>query len=717
MRISKLKFYLIYLLLIFFFNSKTVFSASFTFPSSLTTNTSDFVLLSETGTTPSVTGFSTDVLITIRATAGFVKITTVSGLEQINGYCGYTADSSSEPSNCADDNRSEIGFEGTQSEVNAALATLSFKGDGSTSSVSITASATPTGAAYNSTNGHYYRAVSSTDIRWDDARAAAKSEAQKFNGLTGYLVNITTAQENDFVANKVSVNAWTGGSDSGTERVWRWMDGPEADQTYTCQKFGTGGTGEESPINGVVCTEQSYLNWDFGEPNQYNGTNEDYMHVYGTGPRKGSWNDYVINNSNVDAYIIEYGGMGGTATVQGTATISITSTEASGTYTAFDDKELVGIVEGQSEGAKRFIYNSTNAVLERIEWHRTTKKNDNIKFDNVGISIDLEENTYPYAKLLDLYLLKGSIEKKQLISEKNINKFINELPLSNYLRNEFGLLPQEWKIWSSGYFKKGKIKARVNKKKEDYDSNALTIGMDKIIDENKLVGFALRKEYEDNDIGKSGSEIKSNSTSITAYSSTYKSHSFFIDGLVGYGRISNSLIRIEEANTSNSLTGKRDINQFFGSIKFNKLTNKNKFTSLLFGRGDFGFSFLEGFTESGNIQALKFEEQKLQHRSFSFGSLLKYKKKINRGHFLPYGRVEVFENFSPLSNVNAWYVSDLNTKYNHQIMENYDNSIKLEIGFDLNLIDSWYISASLRRLYRNTGNLENELAIKASKPF
>ena len=53
--------------------------------------------------------------------------------------------------------------------------------------------------------------------------------------------------------------------------------------------------------------------------------------------------------------------------------------------------------------------------------------------------------------------------------------------------------------------------------------------MDKIIDENKLVGFALRKEYEDTDVGNSGTEIKSNSTSITAYSSTYQSHSFFID--------------------------------------------------------------------------------------------------------------------------------------------------------------------------------------------
>ena len=38
------------------------------------------------------------------------------------------------------------------------------------------------------------------------------------------------------------------------------------------------------------------------------------------------------------------------------------------------------------------------------------------------ISIDLKENTYPYAKLLDSYLLKGNIEKKHIISEKNIEK-------------------------------------------------------------------------------------------------------------------------------------------------------------------------------------------------------------------------------------------------------------------------------------------------------
>ena len=92
--------------LIIFFSSKIVYSADFTFPTSLTTDTSDFVLLSDTGTTPSVSGFSSEVLITITTTAGYIKVTTVTGLEQIHGLCGYTADSSSVPTNCTYNDRS-----------------------------------------------------------------------------------------------------------------------------------------------------------------------------------------------------------------------------------------------------------------------------------------------------------------------------------------------------------------------------------------------------------------------------------------------------------------------------------------------------------------------------------------------------------------------------------------------------------------------------------
>ena len=108
--------------------------------------------------------------------------------------------------------------------------------------------------------------------------------------------------------------------------------------------------------------------------------------------------------------------------------------------------------------------------------------------------------------------------------------------------------------------------------------------MDKIIKKNTLFGIAISQDHQHTDIGQLGTNIKSESNSITVYSSWHKSRSAFIDSLIGYGYINNDLKRIEQANTSNILTGSRDIQQYFTSIKFNKIINRDKFTSLFFGR-------------------------------------------------------------------------------------------------------------------------------------
>ena len=717
--------------LIIFFSSKIAYSEVVTMPESLTTDTTDFVLLSSSGVTPSISGYSGTLLVSATASSGNIKITNTLNTDIANGYCGYTADSNSAPARCTGSSLTEVGFRGTQANINNALATLSFKGDGSTGTT-ITVSVTPAGNNYNSVNGHYYKLVtSSSNVNWADAKTAA--EADTYEGLSGYLVTITSEAENNFLKAKISSNTWIGASDNSTyistsysageptEGTWQWVSGPENGKTFFCQ-VAIGSKANAASDECSVATGYSYNNWKNNEPNDHNNSTvgqEDCAHLYGS---DGKWNDLPCTQSgvahNVQAYIIEYGGTAGeTATVSGLTTLSINSTE-SNDYNVFDDTELVGIVEGQSENAKRFIYSSTNSVLERMEWYRTTKKNDNIKFQDIGIDIDItNKDTYPYAKLLDAYLLKGDVNKEQKLSNKNIEKFINELPLSKYLKNEFGMVPRKWKVWSSGYLKKGKIKLRSGKVNQEFDSDALTLGMDKIIRKNTLFGIAIRLEDQDTDVGQLGTKIKSDAKSATIYSSWHNNKSTFIDGLVGYGYIDNNLKRIEQANTSNILTGNRGVKQYFTSIKFNKIMDKDNFTSLLFGRFDYGLSKLKSFSEIGDTQALKFEEQDLKNKSISIGTLTKYKKKIKKGYFLPYGRIEFFENLTPNSDVKASYISDPNTKYNYTVNEDYSNSLKLELGFDLNLIDSWYLATSIRRLIRNNKDFENEFAIKASKPF
>ena len=130
-------------------------------PSSLTADI-DFVTLADSGTTPSISGFTGTLLVSVVASDGNVKITTTSSLLQASGYCGYSADNAAEPSDCNGNSLTEIGFRGTQADINTALATLAFKGDGTAGSPTVTVSVTPAGTNYYSGTGHYYEVVSAT---------------------------------------------------------------------------------------------------------------------------------------------------------------------------------------------------------------------------------------------------------------------------------------------------------------------------------------------------------------------------------------------------------------------------------------------------------------------------------------------------------------------------------------------------------------------------
>jgi hypothetical protein len=186
-------------------------------------------------------------------------------------------------------NKTRLVVTGTMANINNALASLKINTGSVRGNVTLSVAATvnPTGFFYNGTNGHFYRPIS-TGTSYTGARAAALNTT--FKGQKGYLVTITSADEDAFVFNNVpQTNIWFALTDELVEGQWRIDAGPEAGTLIKTSNGQFAGN-----IQG------QYNNWAGGEPN--NAGNEDYAVTKWNGSQ---WNDLPNNFSC--PYVIEYG--------------------------------------------------------------------------------------------------------------------------------------------------------------------------------------------------------------------------------------------------------------------------------------------------------------------------------------------------------------------------------------------------------------------------
>jgi hypothetical protein len=187
-------------------------------------------------------------------------------------------------------NKTRLVVTGTMANINTALASLKINTGSVRGNVllSVAATVNPVGYYYNGVNGHFYRPITTT-ATYTNARAA--SLLTTFKGQQGYLVTITSADEDAFIFNNVPQgNIWFALTDEVEEARWTIDAGPEKG---TLIKINNG------QLNGNIPGQ--YNNWAGGEPN--NSGNEDYaVTKWGGGSQ---WNDLPNHFSN--PYVIEYG--------------------------------------------------------------------------------------------------------------------------------------------------------------------------------------------------------------------------------------------------------------------------------------------------------------------------------------------------------------------------------------------------------------------------
>ncbi|WP_344813567.1 Ig-like domain-containing protein, partial [Chitinophaga oryziterrae] len=150
---------------------------------------------------------------------------------------------------------------------------------------------------------HYYEAVT-TAVNWANAKTAAA--AKTLYGMQGYLATVTSQAENDYIRAKLASTGWIGATDNylevnaakgstlyanqaAADGHYFWVTGPEK------------GTAISNGLNNPVAVAGAYMNWNSGEPNNYQGTNEQYVQLNTL-----LWNDLPL--SSTLGYVIEYGG-------------------------------------------------------------------------------------------------------------------------------------------------------------------------------------------------------------------------------------------------------------------------------------------------------------------------------------------------------------------------------------------------------------------------
>ena len=312
-------------------------------------------------------------------------------------------------------------------------------------------------------------------------------------------------------------------------------------------------------------------------------------------------------------------------------------------------KDILSSIESQTATAKQIAIQASTPVLNRMYWLRRHRNNDQLSNQNIRLNF----------------------------SNSMVASLSNIVPISNKTNEVLDKLSDDWSFWSEGSVSIGRTGDTSTSSSKKINTKGITLGMDKKISKNRLYGYALRFGNDDVDVGTSGTNLDTESFSLSVYGTFPHDDEKFTEGIVGVSTLKTDHIRKGGGSTR---TGERDGAQIFGSLNYLSTYKKENFDITPNLRIDLSYTELSKYREKGPA-ALVYKAQTIETGMISAGFTISDILDYNSFTFKPNGGLELGVDFSPSSDATYRYLSET-TEYTKSIDQDSKN-LRANIGFDL----------------------------------
>ena len=343
------------------------------------------------------------------------------------------------------------------------------------------------------------------------------------------------------------------------------------------------------------------------------------------------------------------------------------------------------LTKNQTVAATNSLNQSLNRIAGRMNYIRST--NNNSSNQNIRLAMNFDNELL--AEMLNSLYAKAV--KKQKVTEK-------------------------WGVWTEGNISFGRIGQQDGNLGQDIHSDGVTFGIDKKINKDKTVGFAISKSWQETKVGSNNANMDAAAISIMNYTSFKIEDKRYFEMVAGIGEMDIDLSRDV---TGGKNIGDRKGNQLFGSFTYLIQPyveivgrNLNYYTRI-----DLGYTQLKAYTETGDATAVSYKKQNVKSASLSAGLNLGKLIEINKGILEPSLKFELGKDKTINSVSEAYYINNPSEIHSNAIGDQSSGHLLLNLGLGAKFKNGLSINTSYEHYRGTKDNFNNSFSIYLRKPL